>query len=129
VNLPMPSHARAWIATEAALCAGAVSDRFWVMHDRLFRAGEEWISAADPGAVLARFARDAGVAMEPFMECVAGDHVAPIILQDVIFGSRVTGTPTFVVDSHVTKKQQTVVGVKSFREWRDVLDAALRVRD
>lgn len=126
VNLPMPSHARAWIATEAALCAGAVSDRFWVMHDRLFVAGEEWISAADPDVVLARYAREAGVDMRSFNDCVAGDYVAAIILQDVIFGSRVTGTPTFVVNNRNTNRQQTIVGVKSFGEWRDVLDTALR---
>ena len=120
VNLPMPAHGRAWIAAEAALCAGAVSDRFWIMHDRLFVAGEEWISAADPAAVLARYARESGVAMEGFEACVEGDRVAPLILQDVIFGSRVTGTPTFIVDN-----QQTVVGLKSFDEWREVLDRAL----
>ncbi|HSK18744.1 MAG TPA: thioredoxin domain-containing protein [Longimicrobiales bacterium] len=129
VNLPMPSHSRAWIATEAALCAGAVSDRFWVMHDRLFVAGQEWISAADPAAILSRYARDAGVDMERFDACVAADEVAPIILQDVIFGSRVTGTPTFVVNNRVTNRQQTVVGVKGFSEWREVLDGLLRSKD
>ena len=129
VNLPMPSHSRAWIATEAALCAGAVSDRFWVMHDRLFVAGQEWISAADPAAVLAGYARDAGVDMAGFAACVASDDVAPIILQDVIFGSRVTGTPTFVVNNRVTNRQQTVVGVKGFGEWREVLDGLLRSKD
>lgn len=128
VNLPMPSHARAWIATEAAMCAGAVSDRFWVMHDRLFQAGDEWIMAADPDAVLARYAREAGVDMEAFNGCVAGDRVAAIILQDVIFGSRVTGTPTFVVNNRTTSRQQTIVGVKSFGEWREVLDTALRAK-
>lgn len=129
VNLPMPSHQRAWIATEAALCAGAVSDRFWVMHDRLFVAGDEWIAAADPDAVLARYAREAGVHMAQYTRCVATDGVAPIILQDVIFGSRVTGTPTFVVSNRVTNRQQTVVGVKSFGEWKDVLEAVLRAKD
>lgn len=128
VNLPMPNHPRAWIASEAALCAGAVSDRFWVMHDRLFVAGEEWTKAADPQPVLARYAREAGVDMAAFNACVAGDRVAQIILQDVIFGSRVTGTPTFVVSNRATNRQQTVVGVKSFDEWREVLEAAVRAR-
>jgi protein-disulfide isomerase len=126
VNLPMPAHSRAWIASEAALCAGAVSNRFWVMHDRLYVAAEEWISAADPDAMLAEYAREAGVDMEPFNDCVAGDAVSSIILQDVIFGSRVTGTPTFVVNNRAASSQQTVVGVKSFGEWREVLDASLR---
>jgi len=121
VNLPMPSHGNAWAASEAALCAGAVSNRFWVMHDRLFVAGQEWVGVGDPGPLMQRYARDAGVPMEAFNACVAQDRVAPLILQDVIFGSRVTGTPTFVVNN-----QQTVVGVKSFEEWRQILDAAAR---
>lgn len=129
VNLPMPSHANAWIASEAALCAGAVSDRFWVMHDRLFVAGQEWISAVDPGAVLVRYAREAGVDMDAFSDCIAADRVASLILQDVIFGSRVTGTPTFVVNNRLTNHQQTVVGLKSFDEWREVLESALRSKD
>jgi protein-disulfide isomerase len=129
VNLPMPSHVNAWIASEAALCAGAVSDRFWVMHDRLYVAGQEWISARDPGAVLVRYAREAGVDMEPFRDCIEADRVAPLILQDVIFGSRVTGTPTFVVSNRLTNNQQTVVGLKSFDEWREVLESALRSKN
>lgn len=121
VNLPMPSHGNAWAASEAALCAGAVADRFWMMHDRLFVAGPEWAAAADPAPLMQRYAREGGVPMEAFNACVAQDRVAPLILQDVIFGSRVSGTPTFVVNN-----QQTIVGVKPFEEWRQVLDAALK---
>src|SRR5688500_5092895 len=36
VNLPLPNHQHSWMAAEAAMCAGAVSQRFWPMHDRLF---------------------------------------------------------------------------------------------
>jgi protein-disulfide isomerase len=121
VNLPMPAHAQAWHASEAALCAGAVADRFWIMHDRLFVAGQEWIGAPDAAQVIARYARESGVPMEAWTACVTQDRVAPIILQDVIFGSRVSGTPTFIINN-----QQTIVGVKTFEEWRDVLEAALR---
>jgi protein-disulfide isomerase len=128
VNLPMPSHTQAWGASEAALCAGAVANRFWVMHDRLYVAGQEWINAPDPAAVFARYAREAGVPMEAWQQCVAQDKVAGIILQDVIFGSRVTGTPTFIVTNGNNAQQQFVVGVKSFAEWQEVLDAALRKR-
>jgi protein-disulfide isomerase len=129
VNLPMPSHPHAWIATEAALCAGAVSNRFWVMHDRLFVAGREWTSADEPAAMMARYAREAGVDMDAWQQCVAEDRVAQIILQDVIFGSRVTGTPTFIVSNRSTSMQQTVVGVKSVAQWREVLDTMLRSKD
>src|SRR5690606_28760493 len=107
----------AWLAAEAALCAGAVSNRFWIMHDRLFVASAEWIEADDPSAVLARYARESGVTMDLYTQCVEKDRVAPLILQDVIFGSRVTGTPTFIVNN-----QRTVVGLKSFEEWKEILE-------
>jgi protein-disulfide isomerase len=35
----------------------------------------------------------------------------------------VSGTPTFIVNN-----QQTVVGVKTFAEWREILDGALKRR-
>lgn len=122
VSLPMPSHMNSWTAAEAALCAGAVANRFWAMHDRIFQAHAEWVGSAQPGAVMARFAREAGVPMDAYNACVAEDRVAPIILQDVIFGSRVSGTPTFVVNN------QQIVGVKTFAEWREILDGLLKQR-
>ena len=127
VNLPMPSHRLAWAASEAALCAGAVANRFWPMHDRLFAAPQEWVSAADPAAVLTRYARELDLPMDAYQSCVTYDRVAPIILQDVIFGSRVSGTPTFIVTSP-DNTQQSVVGVKSFAEWQEILDTALKKR-
>jgi protein-disulfide isomerase len=124
VSLPMPSHMNSWHAAEAALCAGATADRFWAMHTRLFASQAEWSGVADPAEVLTRLARESGVPMAEWQACVAGDRVAALILQDVIFGSRVTGTPTFVINN-----QQTVVGLKSFAEWQEILEAALRRRD
>lgn len=123
VSLPMPSHLNAWVAHEAAVCAGGVSDRFWPMKERIFRDQAEWSGASDPGAIMTRYARELGVAMEAWTACVQHDRVASLLLQDVIFGSRVSGTPTFVVNN-----QQTVVGVKSFAEWREIIEAALKQR-
>jgi protein-disulfide isomerase len=123
VNLPMPTHMNAWVAAEAALCAGAVADQFWAMHHRLFETVAVWAVSAEPGQLFARYAREAGVPADAYQACVANDRVAPLILQDVIFGSRVSGTPTFIVDN-----ETTVVGVKTFEEWREILDAALKKR-
>lgn len=122
VNLPLPTHANAWLASEAALCAGAVSDRFWPMHDRLFAAQTEWASSKDAGTVFNRLAREAGVAVEPFAACVANDQVAALILQDVMYAMRagMTGTPGFVINN-----EQSFVGMKTFEEWKDLLERAL----
>ena len=119
VNLPLPNHARAWAASEAAMCAGAVSNRFWEMHDRLFARQQEWATADAPGAVLSGYARDIGVPALPFEECVDNDLVASVILADVIFAAstRVSGTPMFIINN-----EQTLVGLKSYEEWKEILD-------
>jgi protein-disulfide isomerase len=121
VNLPLPMHANAWLAAESALCAGAEADRFWALHDRLFAAPHEWSMLPDPAPVLARYAKEEGVPTEAYQACVAGDRVSALILQDVLFGSGVSGTPTFVINN-----QQTIVGMKSFAEWQEVLETALK---
>lgn len=123
VNLPLPNHANAWLASEAALCAGAEAGRFWAMHDRLFGAAQEWSMLPDPAPVFARYAKEVGVTPDAYQACVAGDRVSSLILQDVLFGAGVSGTPTFVINN-----QQTIVGMKSFTEWQEVLEAALKRR-
>jgi protein-disulfide isomerase len=125
VNLPLPNHARGWAASEAAMCAGAVADRFWPMHDRIFAAQDEWTTAESPGEVLRGYARDAGVPMKPFDECVADDLVANVILADVVFAAstRVSGTPMFIINN-----EQTLVGLKSYEEWKEILDRQIERR-
>jgi protein-disulfide isomerase len=122
VNMPLPGHGNAWVAAEAALCAGGTGDAFWPMHDRIFASQAEWGPSADPAPVFRRFAQQSAVALEAYDACVAGDRVARVILQDLMYALslRVNGTPAFQVG-----EGQTVVGVKSFEEWKQILDAAL----
>ena len=122
VNLPLPNHGNAWVAAEAAICAGAVADKFWVMHDRLFATQSEWAAARDIRVALLKMAKDAGVNAEAYQQCVNDDRTAALILQDVIFATnaRVTGTPAFIINN-----EQLVIGVKTFEEWRDLLEKAL----
>lgn len=122
VNLPLPAHGNAWAAAEAALCAGAVADKFWPVHDRFFAAQSEWSMSKDAAPILNRLVREAGVAGAAYESCLADDKVAPLILQDVIFAAsmRITGTPGFIVNN-----EQTVIGVKSFEEWREIIEKIL----
>jgi len=123
INLPLPNHGNAWAAAEAAICAGAVSDKFWAMHDKLFATQNDWSSARDVGALLLKMAKDAGVNTDSYKECVTDDRPAALIMQDVLFASsaRVTGTPAFIING-----EQLVMGVKSFEEWKDILEKALK---
>jgi protein-disulfide isomerase len=122
VNMPLPMHQNAWVAAEAALCAGA-SNKFWAMHDRLYKAQTEWSGSQDPAPIFARYAKEAGVPAEPFTSCIASDRVAALIVNDVMFAAaaRINGTPTFVIND-----EETIVGNKTYEEWKDLLDAAIR---
>ena len=122
VNLPLPAHREAWAAAEAALCAGAVSSRFWEMHDLLYERQAEWSGQSNATRRFNAMAREAGVAMDDYELCVREDRVAPLIVQDLLGATAadIGGTPTFIVN-----RQSKIVGLRSFEEWREILDAAL----
>ena len=122
VNLPLPAHREAWGAAEAALCAGAVSGRFWEVHDLLYERQADWSGHNDAMRRFTAMAREAGVAMDDYERCVREDRVAPLIVQDLLgaTAANIGGTPTFIVN-----RESKVVGLRSFDEWREILDAAL----
>lgn len=123
VNMPLPTHANAWAASEAALCAGGSGADFWAMHDRLFELQAEWSPpAADAAALFRRYAQQAGASLPTYDACVAGDRTATLVLRDVLYAAsaQISGTPAFIINS-----EQPMVGVKSFEEWKRLLDAAL----
>lgn len=98
LNYPMPNHPSAWIAAEAALCAGE-QGAFWPMHDRLFAAQEEWTRAPRPAELFRRYAAALTLDGARFQECVDTDRVAPVLVGDLMQSSRggVSATPTFIV--------------------------------
>lgn len=126
VNLPLPAHREAWAAAEAALCAGAVSGLFWQVHDLLYRHQAEWAGQPAAAQHFTRMAREAGAAMDDYELCVRYDRVAPLIVQDLLGASaaNIAGTPTFIVN-----RETKVVGLRSFEEWQEMLDAALATQD
>jgi protein-disulfide isomerase len=105
------------------MCAGAVSEKFWAVHDRLFERQQEWSGQKDPAALFARYAREAGVPQDGFQACVLADRTAALLIRDVMYAthSRVTGTPAFSINNDAV-----FVGLKTFEEWRDLLEAALK---
>ncbi|MFW6202252.1 MAG: DsbA family protein [Gemmatimonadota bacterium] len=122
INFPVPSHRLAWVAAEAALCAGVVGDRFWAMHDRLYEAQDEWSGAEDPAAHFARYAREIDLPVERHEACMRRDDVAPTLIQDLMSAAsaQIRGTPTFIIDG-----ERSIVGVHGFDEWQRLLDEAL----
>lgn len=122
VNLPLPNHQHAWVAAEAAMCAGATGNRFWPVHDRIFEAQAEWSRASDVAPLFRRYAEQAGVPMAEYDACVGDDRLARLLLQDLMWAlPKVNGTPAFFIG-----KDQQVAGMKTFAEWQVLLDAALK---
>ena len=123
VNFPLPTHAHAWAASEAAMCAGAVSGQFWPMHDKLFIAQAEWSAASQPATLFAQYAKELGVPVPAYDSCVAEDAIATLLVRDLLnaAGAGVTGTPAFVVNN-----EPIFAGVRQFDEWKAILDSAIK---
>jgi protein-disulfide isomerase len=129
ISYPLPNHEASWGASEAALCAGA-QDRFWPMHDRLFRSQGEWSQAADPIPLYVRDAAAVGADTAAFRRCLERDGVAPIIISDLLQGTSggVNGTPTFILQAAGAEgqpQQRMLVGAQDFAAMSQAIDALL----
>ena len=123
INFPLPTHANAWTAAEAAMCAGGVSDKFWPMHDRIFDEQAVWSKAANPASLFKQYADDAGVDDDAFEACVEQDLMAALLVRDLLNATSagLSGTPAFIVNN-----EPLFAGYKTFEEWKDILDSAIR---
>jgi protein-disulfide isomerase len=116
-DLPLPSHALARPAAEAARCAGALG-RYWPYHDRLF-ANQPAFERDD----LIRYAVETGLSREPFSRCLAERRFASAVEADVAQAGAlgVRSTPTFFING------RPFVGAQPIENFRAVIDDALRV--
>jgi len=121
ISFPLPNHAKAFGATEAAMCAGA-QGKFWPMHDRLFATQREWGEAADATTRFDGFASALGLNMAAYRDCTANDRVATIIVNDIMDVSRsgINGTPAFVLNG-----SKLLSGAIPFDQLRTEIDALL----
>lgn len=112
-DFPLPNHARAVPASEAAFCAAA-QDRFWEYHGSLMQGPLE-------NADLKRRARDLGLDASKFDACFdAREHAAEV--QDGFNQGRSLGinsTPTFFVNG------RRVVGMSSYEEFKEIVEEEL----
>ena len=125
MNLPLPSHANAWPAAEAAMCAGA-QGRFWEMHDALFDSQERWSGRSDAEAYFAdSLAGRVGVNAAAMRSCMAADRMRPLIQADLdrSVASGVQSTPTFIIGDGAM-----VRGAAPASEFRRVIDSVLASR-
>jgi protein-disulfide isomerase len=114
-DFPLPGHARARPAHQAARCAGS-QGKYWQYHDRLFGA-QPAFSRED----LLRYAAEVGLPVEPFARCLDGGRFRVEVETDVAEGRRlgVATTPTFFING------VRLEGAAPYEAFKRVIDTLL----
>lgn len=101
-------HKNALAAAQAAEAARN-QNKFWEMHDRLYRNQKEWAELDDPRPVFLSYARQLNLNLEQFTQDMASNQVNQRISADMQRGSSlgVTGTPTVFLDTHMLRYEAT----------------------
>ncbi len=97
-DFPLDIHRNAVSAHLAAACADE-QGQFWTMHDQIFFRLGEWSEARRPQRTFSGFARDLGLDMDRYDECMDSRRYAGRIARSRQDGAQlgVTATPTFII--------------------------------
>jgi len=97
-------HKNALAAAQAAEAARN-QDKFWEMHDRLYRNQSEWKDLENPRPTFISYARQLNLKVEQFTSDMDSNLVEQRIGADVARGTAagVTGTPTIFIDTHLLR--------------------------
>ena len=119
-------HKQALKAAEAANCAG-VQEKYWDMHDRLFR-NTQAMAIKD----FEEHARAIGLDMDSFRQCLERAMTAKEIQEDLAEGqrARVTGTPSFFMgltdpNGLTVTPLKMLRGARPYRDFQEALDSLL----
>src|ERR1043165_3307497 len=101
-------HKNALVAAHAAEAARN-QNKFWEMHDLLYRNQKEWSELADPRPILLSYAKQLGLNLDAFNRDLESNIIDQKISADIQRGGAqgVTGTPTVFLDSHLVNYQAT----------------------
>lgn len=113
-NYPLPFHANARPAAQAALCANE-QGKFWDYHDKVMAAKD--LSAAN----LQQLASDTGLDRKKFDDCVAAERYKDQIDKDLAAGQAagVNGTPAFFINGRLLD------GAQPFEKFQEIIDEEL----
>lgn len=119
LNFPVPStHPNAPAAHELAMCA-AQQDRFWPVHDLLYRHQAHWARLSDPAAFFRQLADSAGLASDSLESCFADGATRQMIQDEAMMAYRagIQSTPSFVIEGAL------LGGAAPIDVWRPILDS------
>ena len=123
VNLPLTNlHPNASPAAEVAMCA-AKQDKFWPVHDLIYRTQSTWAPLQEPGQFFLTFADSAGLDRTAFQKCLQSRETVEEIEQDAVGAVRsgAQSTPTFYIEGGLLEGAQPT---KVFRQVLDSIHAA-----
>ena len=101
-------HKNALAAAHAAEAARN-QNKFWEMHDRLYRNQKEWAELDDPRPIFLSYARQLNLKGDQFTADMDSNLVDQRISADTQRGASlgVTGTPTVFLDTHMLRYEAT----------------------
>jgi formate-nitrite transporter family protein len=101
-------HKNALAAAHAAEAARN-QNKFWEMHDRLYRNQKEWADQEDPRPTFISYARQLNLKVDQFTSDMDSNLVDQRISADVSRGTvaGVTGTPTVFIDGLMLRYEAT----------------------
>jgi predicted DsbA family dithiol-disulfide isomerase len=114
-DYPLPFHAQAQKASEAALCAGD-QNKYWEMHEKLF-ANQQALTVPQ----LKEHAKGLGLDQGKFDKCLDSGEKAKLVENSRKAGEEagVNGTPHFFING------RPLSGAQPFEEFKKVIDAEL----
>ena len=124
VNFPLTQiHRNALAAAQVAMCA-ARQNKFWPIHDALYRAQPEWSELERPWPALIALADSVGVGHDALVTCLDTRATVDAIAQDAQ-GSRRAGanaTPSFYIEGGLAEAALPLT------EFSRILDSVYRVK-
>ncbi len=123
-DYPLPMHAQAAKAAEAADCAGE-QGKYWEMHDVLFN--HQQALGLDQ---LTGYAKELKLDEKAFQSCLTTGKFKEKISRDITDGQRVgvSGTPSFILGVTTdgkTIKGSVITGTKPFPFFKELIESML----
>lgn len=119
-QFPLSFHKWAEEASIASLCVyDQANEKFWEFHDAIFEKQSE-IKVAGAKETFAEMARNLGVDMKKYDECVKSEETRRRVASDMNEGRSigVSGTPTFVVDGFVISGGANMKAIRNAVDYR-----------
>ena len=98
-HFPLAGHPWSPLAHRAAECANKAG-HFWDYYDRLYNEQQNWSGMANPTQTFFEYAKDYGMNLDQFAQCIVNPETTQIILKERQEGERlkITSTPTFFIN-------------------------------